>query len=507
MAVCSSCGSVVTQQQKFCRTCGVQVNAAQSPDQEPRPRTCSRCGQPVAMNARFCRGCGGVAEATPAQPQPSVPAARSRKPVNVAWAIPVVAIVCVAVFAGGFFWWTRGSSEDVPDATIVQSAVAQGLPSFVRLATLTVGDMQRDASSTTPSVNAPFTAAVVLTAPIYKQSRVDGDVMFLTQQASAGAPVELSGAVQLHQQEGQWQPRVSFAQHPLFNAAPREAFTNVRTIVEGSAEQQSFDDARAREAASAQAAEAARVAAEQERVRLEAEARRLEAERQAQARRQAELAEAERARLAREAQVRADIAEQERVAAERQRAEQAQRAQAEAEEARRRESERAMRGSIPRGTQTTVRLTSRLRSDAVRVEDRFETITTEDIVVDGRVVVPAGSTLRGIVASVQQATQGNRNAKLDLRFDLLTIGSHSFPIRARATKVLTSSGMRNDAVKAGVGAAAGAVIGAILGGGKGAAIGAGVGGGGTFAVSDGSEVDLAPGSTLRIAFDSAIDFQ
>jgi hypothetical protein len=239
-------------------------------------------------------------------------------------------------------------------------------------------------------------------------------------------------------------------------------------------------------------------------VRQAVEAKRIEAERQAQARRDAQLAEAERIRAAREAQVRADIAEQERIAAERRRAE-AQRA--EAEDARCREAERALRGSLPRGTQTTVRLTSRLRSDAVRVEDRFESITTEDIVVDGRVVVPAGSTLRGIVAAVEQATRGNRNAKLDLRFDLLTIGSHSYPIRARATKVLTSSGMRNDAVKAGAGAAAGAVIGAILGGGKGAAIGAGIGGGGTFAVSDGSEVDLAPGSTLRVAFDSGLELQ
>ena len=157
--------------------------------------------------------------------------------------------------------------------------------------------------------------------------------------------------------------------------------------------------------------------------------------------------------------------------------------------------------------QTTVRLTRRLRTDALQVEDRFETITIEDIIVSGRVVVPAGATLRGVVAMVEPANRTNRNAKLDLRFDLLTIGTQSFPIRARATRVLTSSGVRNDAVKVGAGAAAGAVIGAILGGGKGAAIGGAIGGGGTLAVTDGREIDLAPGSTLRVAFDSAVEFE
>jgi hypothetical protein len=421
--------------------------------------------------------------------------------------VPVAAVACIAVFSAAYFWWPRSSPQAGPDATLVQSAVEQGLPAFVRLSSVTVGEMQHDTGAAPPAVNAPFTAAVVLTAPVYKRSRAGDDVTFLAEQAAAGTAVELSGAVLLHQEAGQWRSRVSFVQHPLFAALPREAFANVRTIVEGSPEQQSYEQERSRRAAEALAAEAARAAAEQERARLAAEAKRVEAERLAQARREAELAEAERIRAVREAQVRADIAEQERAAAERHRAEQARRAQAEAEEARLRESPSRLHGSIPRGAQATVRLTSRLRSDAVRVEDRFETIVTEDIVVGGRVVVPAGSTMRGIVAGVQQATRGNRNAKLDLRFDLLTVGAHSYPIRARATKVLTSSGMRSDAVKAGVGAAAGAVIGAILGGGKGAAIGAGVGGGGTFAVSDGQEVDLAAGSTLQVAFDSAIELQ
>ena len=206
-------------------------------------------------------------------------------------------------------------------------------------------------------------------------------------------------------------------------------------------------------------------------------------------------------------QVRAEIAERERaLALERERVVEAQRARV-AQAAIHTPPPQAELGSIPRGAETTVRLTRRLRTDALQVEDRFETITIEDIIVSGRVVVPAGATLRGVVAMVEPANRTNRNAKLDLRFDLLTIGTQSFPIRARATRVLTSSGVRSDAVKVGAGAAAGAVIGAILGGGKGAAIGGAIGGGGTLAVTDGREIDLASGSTLRVAFDSAVEFE
>ena len=200
----------------------------------------------------------------------------------------------------------------------------------MRLNSLTLGQLQRDDSATPPLMNGQFTAAAVLTASLYKPSRADGDITFLAEQAAAGTTMELAGSVLLRQNEGKWESRVVLTPHPLMAALPREAFANVQTIVEGSPEQQSYEDARMRQIAAAQAAEAARAAAEDERLRLVAVARQLEAERAAQARREAELAQAaERIRAERDAQVRADIAERERAAAlERERTVQEQRARA-----------------------------------------------------------------------------------------------------------------------------------------------------------------------------------
>jgi hypothetical protein len=515
MAVCPSCGTSVTETQKFCRGCGANVRTAAVPVSEPSERTCDRCGHYVATDARFCRACGAAVEATATLPH--VMASRVARPVRkrstAVWLIPVIATLCIAAIAAGCLLWSRGRSDGrldaAPDAAIVQNAVAGQLPPYVRLNSVTLGQMQRDDSTAPPVLNGQFTAAAVLTASVYRPSHADGAITFLAEQAAAGTPMELVGSVLLRQNDGQWESRVVLTPHPLMAALPRGAFANAQTIVEGSPEHQSYEDARRRQIAAAQAAEAARAAAEDERLRLVAVARRLEAERAAQARREAELAQAaERIRADREAQVRADIAERERAAAlERERILQEQRARAAQAASDTAARQATLHGSIPRGAQTTVRLTRRLRTNLLQVEDRFETITAEDIVVAGRVVVPAGAILRGVVAMVEPATRTNRNAKLDLRFDLLTIGTQSFPIRARATQVLTSSGMRNDAVKAGVGAATGAVIGAILGGGKGAAIGGAIGAGGTLAATDGQEIDLAPGSTLRVAFDSAVEFE
>ena len=319
MAACPSCGMSVTEAQKFCRGCGANVRTASVPVSEPRERTCDRCGHYVATDARFCRACGATVEATASLP-PVVAARPFRKRSTAVWLIPAIATLCIAVIAGAYLLWSRGRSDGrsdaAPDAAIVQSAVVEQLPTYVRLNSLTLGQMQRDASATPPMLSGQFTAAAVLTVTVYRPSRADGDITFLAEQAAGGTPMQLVGSVLVSQNEGKWESRVVLTPHPLMTAMPREAFANVQTIVEGSPEQQSYEDARMRQIAAAQAVEAARAALEDERLRLVAVPRQLEAERAAQARREAELAQAaERIRAEREAQVRADIAERERAAA------------------------------------------------------------------------------------------------------------------------------------------------------------------------------------------------
>src|SRR5688572_9386387 len=53
------------------------------------------------------------------------------------------------------------------------------------------------------------------------------------------------------------------------------------------------------------------------------------------------------------------------------------------------------RGVVPAGQELDVRLQTTLSSETATAEQRFETTTAVDITQDGRVLIPAGSTVRG----------------------------------------------------------------------------------------------------------------
>jgi hypothetical protein len=159
---------------------------------------------------------------------------------------------------------------------------------------------------------------------------------------------------------------------------------------------------------------------------------------------------------------------------------------------------------IPVGTEFDVRLSNALSSATAQVEDRFEATTMVDLRQGNRVVVPAGSVMRGVVSSVKKAGRIERTGSLTVAFDRLTVGSRSYPIRATVTDALESEGIKGEAGKIGAGAGVGAVIGAILGGAKGALAGILIGGGGTIAATEGKEVELPQGTVLRVRIESPV---
>src|SRR5262245_56378128 len=66
---------------------------------------------------------------------------------------------------------------------------------------------------------------------------------------------------------------------------------------------------------------------------------------------------------------------------------------------------------VPVGTEFDVRLQNSLSSGTAQVEDRFEATTVVDLRDErGRVLVPAGSTMRGIISSVTKATRTAESA-------------------------------------------------------------------------------------------------
>jgi hypothetical protein len=162
------------------------------------------------------------------------------------------------------------------------------------------------------------------------------------------------------------------------------------------------------------------------------------------------------------------------------------------------------RADIPVGTELDVRLQTALSSETAEVEDRFTATTVVDLIRDDRVIVPAGSELRGVVSSVDRAGRLDRRGSLTLAFDQLTVRGQEYPFKATVTQALESEGVRGEAARIGTGAGVGAIIGGILGGFRGALAGILIGGGGTIAATEGEDVELEPGTVLRIRIDTPV---
>ncbi len=124
--------------------------------------------------------------------------------------------------------------------------------------------------------------------------------------------------------------------------------------------------------------------------------------------------------------------------------------------------ERLSPTEIPVGTEFDVRLQSRLNSGTARVEDRFDATTIVPYERNGRMLVPAGSVMRGVVNSVTPASRGiNRKGELTLVFDRFSIDGRTYSVRATVMQALQGE---SDTARVVTGAGVGAILGAILGG-------------------------------------------
>jgi TolA-binding protein len=167
----------------------------------------------------------------------------------------------------------------------------------------------------------------------------------------------------------------------------------------------------------------------------------------------------------------------------------------------------ARRNEVPSGQEIDVRLERELSSETAQVEDRFTATTVVDLYQGNDVLIPAGSTLRGIVSSVNKATRTDRKGSLTVAFDQVVIRGREYPIRATVTQALESEGIKGEVGKIGAGAGVGAIIGGILGGAKGALLGVLIGGGGTIAATEGKDAVLPPGTVLRVRFDQPLQIR
>lgn len=161
-------------------------------------------------------------------------------------------------------------------------------------------------------------------------------------------------------------------------------------------------------------------------------------------------------------------------------------------------------GQIPVGQELDVRLQVRLNSGDNQVEDRFDTTTIVDLYQGDAVLVPAGSVLRGVVSQVDRAGRADRKGSLTLNFDEMIVRGRAYPIRASVTQAIESEGVRGEVGRIATGSAIGAIIGGIIGGGQGVLAGILIGGGGSMVALPGREVDVPPGTILRVRFDAPV---
>ena len=165
-------------------------------------------------------------------------------------------------------------------------------------------------------------------------------------------------------------------------------------------------------------------------------------------------------------------------------------------------------GVVPSGQELDVRIQSSLSSETAKVEQRFDATTAVDLMQNGRVLIPAGAVVHGVVSEVHPAGRlADRTGSLTLSFDRMTVRGRDYPVRGMATQIFQSGGIREEVGTAGVGAGVGGVIGGLLGGAKGAVLGAVIGAGGAIAATDGKDVTLPAGTVIRMRLDSDVNIR
>ena len=159
------------------------------------------------------------------------------------------------------------------------------------------------------------------------------------------------------------------------------------------------------------------------------------------------------------------------------------------------------------GTTLPLVLEATVASNTSQVGDRVVASLAEDLSVDGRVILAAGTEVVGRVTVATQSGRVKGRARLAMEFDEVRDGGSSYRIEATAIDITAESSKGRDAKIAGGAAAAGAIIGAIAGGGRGALKGGAIGGaagGAAVLATRGNEVVLDAGTRLDVTLERKV---
>jgi hypothetical protein len=162
------------------------------------------------------------------------------------------------------------------------------------------------------------------------------------------------------------------------------------------------------------------------------------------------------------------------------------------------------------GTSVKIEITAAITSETAQQGDAWTGTVKENVIVGNRVVIPAGSTVNGVVNGSTPAKKGDR-AMLLLGINSVNVDGKDIMVRGSTDSIIAGSTRARNVGTVGAGAAAGAVIGHAIGGsGKGSLIGGLIGAAATSAIVSGTkgyQVTIKPGAEITFQTDEAVKFK
>ncbi|MGA2326703.1 MAG: hypothetical protein ABSH05_10505 [Bryobacteraceae bacterium] len=188
----------------------------------------------------------------------------------------------------------------------------------------------------------------------------------------------------------------------------------------------------------------------------------------------------------------------------------------------------AAASEIPKGAHVLLRMVNSISTRTAHEGDYVYLETVSPIVVDGRIVVPTGSYVQGVVSHAQRSGRVRGRAELGIRLETLTLREGQVlkfaprlssvdsnqtdqKVDRRENVIQQGPEKGRDAARIAIFAGSGASVGGLadrswqgagIGGGAGAAVGLA-----SVLLTRGREVDLRRGATLDVTFDRPVPIE
>ncbi len=162
-----------------------------------------------------------------------------------------------------------------------------------------------------------------------------------------------------------------------------------------------------------------------------------------------------------------------------------------------------MEVSIPAGTTLAVRIDQRISVKTSRDGDPFTGEIVEPILAsDNNVLVPKGTTVKGVVDAAHRRGRFKGSSLLELRLTTMTLNGTEYPLRTRDLSQRKKGKGKRTAAFIGGGAGLGMLVGGVASGGVGLLVGGLAGGGAGTAVAG-----LTGNRDLNIPAESIVHFK